>query len=122
MAESERELLVIAMFLTKGVGPLISGFINHNLSKTSQLDDLMMECFIRPLSFYEQLSAAHNKIEDCDLEASVDICKRISDILTDDSNRPNDSVVPIHCLEKSAKVRKSTLQTSVIQKWKSYVY
>ena len=102
----ETDLLVVATILSEYIGPLISAYLNHNPQKVSQLSDLMMECFLRPLSLYEQLYLASCDSEDGGrsyLEMSMNLSKYITEILTDDSMRPDDFVLPIQCLEKAAK-------------------
>ena len=116
----ETELLVTTTILTECLGPFISVFINLCPQKAPQLVDLMTECFLRPLSFYEQLCIVHYKKTDGDdgkpgdnscfrryLDSSTDSCKRISEILLTDhiySPRSKGLILPIHCLEKAAKV------------------
>jgi hypothetical protein len=109
--ELEIELLTAATILTECLGPLISVFLNQSPNKAPQLIDLMMECFLRPLSLYEQLCAPHvntkesGRVLDFEgyLESSMKVCKRMTEILTDDSPRSNDFIIPLHCLEKAAK-------------------
>jgi hypothetical protein len=111
IAQIETELIVAATILTECLGPLVSAFLNHNPQMAFQLVDLMMECFLRPLSLYEQLCAAHSNTKDNGrlhnvrrhLESSMNVCKRITEILTDHSQRANEFTPPIQCLEKAAK-------------------
>ena len=107
------ELLVAATILTECLGPLVSAFLNQNPQKAAQLVDLMMECFLRPLSLYEQLIVTHYSNTKGDgrlpnvarhLESSMNVCKRITEICAcDNSQKANDFALPIQCLEKAAK-------------------
>ncbi len=102
----ESDLVVVATILTECLGPLISAFLNHNPQKVTQLADVMMECFLRPLSLYEQLYVAHSEHQESErvyFESSVNVAKYVTEILADDSMRPDDFVLPIQCIEKAAK-------------------
>ena len=101
--ELERELLVIATILAECVGPLVSAYLNLNPQKVTQLADLMMECFLRPLSLYEQLLMIDGHEDQRYLDASLNVSKYITEILIDDSMRPDDFVLPVQCIEKAAK-------------------
>ena len=113
IAQRENELIMAATILTECLGPLVSAFLNQNPQKAAQLVDLMMECFLRPLSLYEQLIAAHYANINDDgrlpivarhLKSSMNVCKRITEILTDyNSQNANEFAFPIQCLEKAAK-------------------
>jgi len=103
----ETELLIGANFLSKCLGPFVLTLIDRCPQKSSQLVDLMMECFLRPLSLYEHLSVVHrgkghDRIFQRYSNLSNIACKTITEILIDCS-RPKDLILPIKCLEKVAK-------------------
>jgi hypothetical protein len=105
------ELQVGASILSECLGPFVSTLMERCPQKASQLVDLMTECFLRPLSLYEQLSVVHGAKGHDDifrryLHLSKNICKNISDILIDCSH-PEDLILPVQqvrCIEKVAKV------------------
>ncbi len=101
--ELKNELLVIATILAECVGPLVSAYLNLNPQKVAHLADLMMECFLRPLSLYEQLSMTTEDENHRYFDASLNVSKYITEILTDGFMRPEDFVLPLQCIEKAAK-------------------
>jgi hypothetical protein len=102
------ELQVGSSILSECLGPFVSTLMNRCPQKAPQLVDLMTECFLRPLSLYEQLSVVHgakghDSIFRRNLYLSNNTCKNISGILIDGSH-PKDLILPVRCLEKVAKV------------------
>jgi hypothetical protein len=102
------ELQVGSSILLECLGPFVSTLMDRCPQKASQLVDLMTECFLRPLSLYEQLSVVHGAkghdgIFRRYLHLSNNTCKNISGILIDGSH-PEDLILPVRCLEKVAKV------------------
>ena len=104
----ETELLVGASILWECLGPYLSAMIDRCPAKASQLNDLIVECFLRPLLLFEHLSVVHKtEGNDSDVQRCMNlsnrICNNITMILIDRS-RSKGLSLQITNIEKVAKV------------------
>jgi hypothetical protein len=102
LSNMESTLVLGTKLLTDCLGPFAVCFSKFCTEKSHQIYDLIVECYIRPIGVFEQLSKQESLNSAEFLTLSDVACQKLYEILTEEK-------VSVQCVEKAAKVRDSEI-------------